>query len=82
MRHTGRKHTFPDQVLDLICSQCDKDTLATLARASEQISHAALKALWADVSSVESLRHVMPSDMCNVSSNGRVIVSGLLTAAP
>ena len=77
MRNVWQNSPLSQEILDLVCFLCDEDTLAKLARAGKQISHAALKALWADVASVEILRHAMPSDMYSIATFDSSIVSNL-----
>jgi hypothetical protein len=51
------------EVTRLICDQCDKTTLASLARTRQDISEAALDVLWHSIYNVGPLIRCMPEDL-------------------
>lgn len=50
-------------VVALICSQCDRRTLASLARTRQDISEIALDALWYSIPNIGLLIRCMPEDL-------------------
>lgn len=51
------------EVARLICDQCDKTTLASLARTRRDISEAALDVLWHSIFNIGYLIRCMPEDL-------------------
>ena len=51
------------EVARLICDQCDRTTLASLARTSQDISEAALDVLWHSIFNIGYLIRCMPEDL-------------------
>ena len=50
-------------VVNLICCQCDKPTLASLARTRRDISESALDVLWYSIPGIGLLIRCMPEDL-------------------
>lgn len=51
------------EVTRLICDQCDRTTLASLARTRKDISEAALDVLWHSIFNIGYLIRCMPEDL-------------------
>lgn len=50
-------------LVNLICGQCDKATLTSLARAKRDISEITLDVLWHSISDIGPLIRCMPEDL-------------------
>ncbi|TDL27955.1 hypothetical protein BD410DRAFT_894090 [Rickenella mellea] len=51
------------EIVCAICGQCDKPTLAILARTNKSFSDPALEILWADLNSFSDLLSLLPEDL-------------------
>lgn len=56
---------FCPEIFQLICEQCTKGTLATLARTKRDLTEPVLDVLWHEISSIGPLIRCMPADLWN-----------------